>query len=96
MDGVDATLTVANDNFFDGISGYDTAHAGWVSKIVATSNRLYLVKTEDGLLSAEPLLTTPTILRSLLTMITPTLTRARPRTSMLSPVKLAASSITTC
>ena len=54
MDGVDATLTVANDNFFDGISGYDTAHAGWVSKIVATSNRLYLVKTEDGLLSAEP------------------------------------------
>ena len=54
MDGVDATLTVANDNFFDGISGYDTTHAGWVSKIVATSNRLYLVKTEDGLLSAEP------------------------------------------
>ena len=53
-DGVDATLTVANDNFFDGISGYDTTHAGWVSKIVATSNRLYLVKTEDGLLSAEP------------------------------------------
>ena len=53
MDGVDATLTVANDNFFDGISGYDTTHAGWVSKIVATSNRLYLVKTEDGLLSAE-------------------------------------------
>ncbi len=54
MDGVDATLTVANDNFFDGISGYDTTHAGWISKIVATSNRLYLVKTEDGLLSAEP------------------------------------------
>ena len=54
MDGVDATLTVANDNFFDGISGYDTTHAGWVSKIVATSNRLYLVKTEDGPLSAEP------------------------------------------
>lgn len=54
MDGVDATLTVANDNFFDGISGYDTTHAGWVSKIIATSNRLYLVKTEDGLLSAEP------------------------------------------
>lgn len=54
MDGVDVTLTVANDNFFDGISGYDTTHAGWVSKIVATSNRLYLVKTEDGLLSAEP------------------------------------------
>ena len=54
MDGVDATLTVANDNFFDGISGYDTTHAGWVSKIVATSNRLYLAKTEDGLLSAEP------------------------------------------
>ena len=54
MDGVDATLTVANDNFFDGISGYDTTHAGWVSKIVATSNRLYLVKTEDDLLSAEP------------------------------------------
>lgn len=54
MDGVDATLTVANDNFFDGISGYDTTHAGRVSKIVATSNRLYLVKTEDGLLSAEP------------------------------------------
>ena len=53
-DGVDATLTVANDNFFDGISGYNTTHAGWVSKIVATSNRLYLVKTEDGLLSAEP------------------------------------------
>lgn len=53
-DGVDATLTVANDNFFDGISGYDTTHAGWVSKIVAASNRLYLVKTEDGLLSAEP------------------------------------------
>ena len=97
MDGVDATLTVANDNFFDGISGYDTTHAGWVSKIVAASNRLYLVKAEDGLLSPlSPLLTTPTILRSLLTMITPTLTRARPRTSMLSPVKLAASSITTC
>lgn len=54
MDGVDATLTVANDNFFDGISGYDTTHAGRVSKIVAASNRLYLVKTEDGLLSAEP------------------------------------------
>ena len=54
MDGVDATLTVANDNFFDGISGYDTTHAGWVSKIVATSNRLYLVKAEDGLLPAEP------------------------------------------
>ena len=54
MDGVDATLTVANDNFFDGISGYDTTHAGWVSKIVAASNCLYLVKTEDGLLSAEP------------------------------------------
>ena len=54
MDGVDATLTVANDNFFDGISGYDTTHAGWVSKIVAPSNRLYLVKAEDGLLSAEP------------------------------------------
>ena len=54
MDGVDVTLTVANDNFFDGISGYDTTHAGWVSKIVATSNRLYLVKTEDGPLSAEP------------------------------------------
>ena len=54
MDGVDATQTVANDNFFDGISDYDTTHAGWVSKIVATSNRLYLVKTEDGLLSAEP------------------------------------------
>ena len=54
MDGVDATLTVANDNFFDGISDYDTTHAGWVSKIIATSNRLYLVKTEDGLLSAEP------------------------------------------
>ena len=53
-DGVDATLTVANDNFFDGISGYDTTHAGWVSKIVAASNRLYLVKTEDGLLPAEP------------------------------------------
>ncbi len=33
---------------------YDTTHAGWVSKIIATSNRLYLVKTEDGLLSAEP------------------------------------------
>lgn len=49
-----ATLTVANDNFFDGISGYDTTHAGWVSKIVAASNRLYLVKTEDGLLPAEP------------------------------------------
>ena len=43
MDGVDVTLTVANDNFFDGISGYDTTHAGWVSKIVATSNSLYLV-----------------------------------------------------
>ena len=28
MDGVDATLTVANDNVFDGISGYDTTHAG--------------------------------------------------------------------
>ena len=54
MDGVDVTLTVANDNFFDGISGYDTTHAGWGSKIIATSNRLYLVKTEDGLLSAEP------------------------------------------
>lgn len=54
MDGVDATLTVANDNFFDGISCYDTTHAGWVSKIVAASNCLYLVKTEDGLLSAEP------------------------------------------
>ncbi len=96
MDGVDATLTVANDNFFDGISGYDTAHAGWVSKIVATSNRLYLAKTEDGLLSAEPVAYNTNDTQVTLDDDYSDAYTGRPRTSMLSPVKLTASSITTC
>lgn len=96
MDGVDVTLTVANDNFFDGISGYDTTHAGWVSKIVATSNRLYLVKTEDGLLSAEPVAYNTNDTQVTLDNDYSDAYTGKTRTSMLSPVKLAASSITTC